>query len=153
MAELLTGLMVGSLVGGVIPVVNAEVMVVVATLAATSAGAPAVVAVATIGQMIAKTGLFLTARWAPARLPRRARVALDRGAAAIEGREGAVNSLMLVSAVVGLPPFMGVSVAAGALRVSWQSFVVIGSIGRALRFSGVAWAAVKFGEVALEMIG
>ena len=88
-------------------------LVVIATVAVSAWGAPVVAAIVTVGQMVAKMGLFLTARWAPSRLPPRARVALSRGSSAIEGRDGAVNSIIGVSAFVGLPPFYAVSLAAG----------------------------------------
>jgi membrane protein YqaA with SNARE-associated domain len=153
MWEMLLGLLVWSLIGGVVPVVNAEAMVVVATLATSAAAVPVVAAVATVGQMIAKVGLYVAARWAPSRLPQRARVALQRGSEAIERRPGAVHGVILLSAVLGLPPFYGVSLAAGALRTSLQSFIVLGALGRGVRFGALAWAASRFGDAALDFLG
>ena len=153
MWELLIGLLVWSLVGGVVPVVNAEAMVVLAALAAPAAAVPLVAIVATIGQMIAKVGLYGAARWAPSRLPRRARLALQSGSEAIERRPRAVHGMILLSAVVGLPPFYAVSLAAGALKTSLHGFVVLGSVGRGVRFALLAWAATHFGEAALELLG
>jgi len=153
MWEMMLGLLLWSLVGGIVPIVNAEVMVVVAILATSAAAIPVVAVVATVGQMIAKVVLYLTARWAPSRLPDRARRALDQGSEAIERRPGAVRGVILFSAVVGLPPFYGVSLAAGALKTSWRSFVVLGSLGRVVRFAVVAWAASRFGEAAFDFLG
>ena len=107
----------------------------------------------TLGQMIAKMGLYLTARLAPSRLPRRAQEALVKGADAIEHRRGAVHSIIAVSSVVGLPPFYAVTLAAGALKVPWLGFFAIGLLGRALRFGALAYAASRFGEVALDFVG
>lgn len=153
MWEVMTGLLVGSLVGGLVPVVNAEAIVVVTTLATSAAAIPLIAVIATTGQMIAKLGLFMTARWAPSRLPPRAHAALERGREVIGRYPRAVHAIVFVSAVVGLPPFYAVSLAAGALGTAVLPFLILGTAGRALRFTFVAWAASRFGEAALGLLG
>jgi membrane protein YqaA with SNARE-associated domain len=58
-------------------------------------------------------------------------------------RPVAAGSLVLVSAVVGLPPFAVLAVVAGQLKMNLVLFLVLGLVGRWLRFvavlGGVAW--------------
>ena len=69
MVELLGGLLIGTAISGVVPVVNAELLVLAAAATVPLAGLPLVVAVATGGQMLAKTTLFAVARWVPRQTP------------------------------------------------------------------------------------
>jgi len=146
MWEILGGLLVGTAVSGILPLVNAELLVVGAAIAAPGAGVPLVVAVSTVGQMTTKTLLYGMARWAPARLPSKARAILDRASGAVAARGGAASSLVFASAAVGVPPFYGMSLAAGALGMRLRIFLVSGSLGRVLRFGAVALAARWVGE-------
>lgn len=104
-------------------------------------GIPLVALVSTTGQMATKTALFGVARWAPGRLGGKARVALDRAAEVVAARGGSVGSLVFASAVTGIPPFYGTSLAAGALGMRLQSFLLSGGAGRLVRFALVAWVA------------
>jgi membrane protein YqaA with SNARE-associated domain len=45
---------------------------------------------------------------------------------------------MLASGMVGVPPFYVVTVLAGTLRVSLAEFLLIGTVGRAVRFIALA---------------
>jgi membrane protein YqaA with SNARE-associated domain len=139
MLEMLLGLLVASAVSGVVPLVNAELLVVGAAAALPAVGVPLVAAVSTIGQMASKTSLFALARWAPAHLPAKARRTVSSMRDRVERREGTVGSLVLASAATGFPPFYGVSLATGALGMRLSSFVLTGSIGRFLRFGVLAW--------------
>jgi membrane protein YqaA with SNARE-associated domain len=152
MWEVLGGLLLGTAVSGILPLVNAELLVAGVVMAAPEIGIPLVATVSTMGQMATKTALFGLARWAPTRLPRRARAALERAAAAVSARGGAAGSLVLASAVTGLPPFLGVSLAAGALGMRLRSFLVSGAVGRLVRFAVIACAARYLGEDALDML-
>jgi len=141
MWEILGGLLVGTVVSGVVPIVNAELLVAGAAVAAPGVGVVLLAMVSAVGQMISKTLLFSVARWAPARLPVKAREQLERASRAVERRGGAASSMVFTSAAVGLPPFYGISLAAGALGMRLRTFVVSGGIGRLLRFGALAWAA------------
>ncbi|MDA0329885.1 MAG: hypothetical protein O2958_12870 [Gemmatimonadetes bacterium] len=153
MWEILGGLLVGSAISGVLPLVNAEVLVLVAAAAVPAVGVPLVAIVGTVGQMSAKTSLFALARWAPHRLPQRARGSLNRTSEALKSRGGAISSLVFTSAVTGLPPFYGVSLATGALGMRLSSFVASGGSGRLIRFGVLACAGRRFGEDALSFLG
>lgn len=147
MWEILAGLGVGCVVSGVVPLVNAELLVVAAAIAVPTPAIPLVVMVATFGQMLTKTLLFEIARRAPARLPARARAALDRAVDRVRDRQATAGSLVFASAASGIPPFYGVSLAGGALGIRMQTFLVTGAAGRALRFGVIAWAAHSVGSL------
>jgi membrane protein YqaA with SNARE-associated domain len=146
MWEILGGLLIGTAVSGIVPLVNAELLVVGAAIAAPGIGVPFVVAASTAGQMSTKTLLYGVARWAPGRLPPRARAVLERASAALAARGGAGRSLVFASAAIGVPPFYGVSLAAGALKMRLQDFLVSGTAGRIIRFGALALAARYVGE-------
>ena len=141
MWEILGGLIVATAVSGVIPLVNAELVVVGAAAAVPAVGIPLVAALSTLGQMSTKTTLFVLARWAPSKLPGRARAAVARATASVERRGGAMSSLVFASAATGLPPFYGVSLASGALGMPVSRFVLAGGLGRFVRFGALAWLA------------
>lgn len=151
MWEIMGGLLVGTAVSGVVPFVNAELLVVAAAAALPGIGVPIVTAVSTVGQMSTKIVLFALAKWAPSRLPERARAALERAAQKVAERDRAAGSLVFTSAFTGLPPFYGVSLVSGALGVSFGTFVVTGFLGRAARFGLLAWGASAIGPDILEL--
>jgi membrane protein YqaA with SNARE-associated domain len=148
----LGGLLVGTAISGVLPIVNAELLVAAAAIAAPGIGVPIVAAVSATGQMISKTLLFSLARWAPSRLPARARSILERSSQSVASRGGAAGSLVFTSAAVGLPPFYVVSLAAGALGMRLRTFVLPGGAGRLVRFGALAWAARHVGGGLLEAL-
>ena len=119
---------------GFVPVVNIETYLVAAT--ALMPGAPALAAAAALGQMAAKTLLFLGGRGVvnvPSRQLERARDIAARFAA----RGRSAPALVFTSALTGLPPFYVVSVAAGMGGLRAGPFVVAGLAGRFLRFGAV----------------
>lgn len=138
---LLSGLFVGAAVSGVVPLVNAELLVAGAAVLVGAPALPLVALVVGAGQMLTKSLLYGLARWAPARLPGRARRRLDRAAANLTGRGRAVGTMILASALLGIPPFYGVSLAAGAVRVPVATYLVPGAAGRWVRFALLAWLA------------
>ena len=151
MAALLGGLFIATVVTGVIPVMSAELLVVAAAVAVPGIGWVLVTVTATLGQMTGKTGLFALARWAPEKLPARARGPLRRASEKLATRQGSIGALVLASAVIGLPPLYGMSLACGALRVRWATFIVPGVVGRAMRFGFLAYLGYTIGPGVLEM--
>jgi membrane protein YqaA with SNARE-associated domain len=142
MSPVMTVLMtlVVSAAGAVVPLVNTELYllgvaaVVPSELAAVSAVAAAV------GQMAGKCVLYVVARsangWRNARLQRALAEAHRRF-----GKRGALGAvLVMTSAAAGLPPFYVVAVACGALRWSFSRFLVLGLVGRTVRFGAVVLA-------------
>jgi membrane protein YqaA with SNARE-associated domain len=54
------------------------------------------------------------------------------------------GATVFVSASVGIPPFAIVAVLAGTLRMSLTTFVLVGFVGRTLRFASILGAAEFF---------
>lgn len=119
-------------VGGLLPLVNCEVYLLVVAATASPAQVPGIVVAAAFGQMTGKVLLYLTGRGA-LRLPLRSdgdhrwseRLRLG-------GRKA--DGVVLTSAFSGIPPFYAVSVGAGVMRWDLGRFVVMGTCGRLLRF-------------------
>lgn len=131
---LLTATFVYCIASGLIPIVNAEVFLVAVAVTAPSSSAAGLVVMATLGQMVAKVILYLAGRGV-LRLPLgRRRAALEAVRERFE-RWRSRDLLVAVSATTGFPPFYAATLVAGALRYSLPRFVVIGSLGRLVRFS------------------
>ena len=143
---LLTSAFVASVVSGFIPFVNAEVVVAGAAVAAPPGYMIPVILVCSIGQMLAKVALYAGMRWLPDRLPAKATERLDRASEKVKKLEEAGLALVLVSAIVGLPPFYLISLAAGAMKLNLTGFAIAGTAGRFVRFAIIAYGAVAAGD-------
>jgi membrane protein YqaA with SNARE-associated domain len=148
-----------SVLSGLLPLVNGEVYLIAAILVAGdppgasggAAGADApyminalvLALLVAVGQMIAKVGLYYTARGA-AQLGRSTRLGqrLEQAQALAERWRGKPLTVLFLSAVTGLPPFYLVSLLAGVLRIRFGTFVVLGLVGRVLRFVALALVVV-----------
>lgn len=144
-AALLTSAFVMSVVSGLVPFVNAEVLVAGTALAAPPGYAVPAVVVCSAGHMAAKVGLYAGARWLPERLPAKARERLERASDKTKRLEQAGLILVLFSGTAGIPPFYLITLAAGAMRMKLTSFIAVGLAGRGVRFAVIAWAAVAAG--------
>lgn len=123
---------------GVVPLINAEAyLLYVGSVASRADIAPLVVA-AVLGQMCAKSLLYLGGRGV-LRIPRRHQPnpRIEAVRARLAGGRWTTGGLTFVSALTGLPPFYGLSVMAGMLGWPFARFVFCGSAGRGLRFSAV----------------
>jgi membrane protein YqaA with SNARE-associated domain len=114
-----------------------------ALLLALSAAVPAplllpVAALATVGHMGAKTLVYLASRGTEPMVPARHRPALQRVRALLLRRRRVQLLTVLVSALGGVPPFYLVTVCCGVLRLPLRDFLVAGTVGRGLRFAGLA---------------
>ncbi len=122
----------GAVVSSLVPLVNAELLL-MGLAVAYPASAPLLVVVMAAGQMAGKSVLFLGG----GRLTRsslQARLARWR----LDGRTRRAGApLVGVSAFTGLPPFYLVSVAAPALGVPFRTFFAAGLAGRLLRFAAL----------------
>ena len=143
---LLSSAFAASVVSGFIPSVNAEIVVAGAAVAAPPGYMIAVIVVCSVGQMLAKVALYAGMRWLPERLPKKATARLERASEKVRKLEQAGLSLVLVSAIVGLPPFYLISLAAGAMKLNLTGFIVTGTVGRVIRFAIIAYGAVAAGD-------
>ncbi len=104
---------------------------------------------AAVGQMIGKVIFYYAGQGTlmlPARLrrePDRQRAGrwthqLNRFQETAQRRPIWMAGLMLTSALTGLPPFAAISVLAGMVKVRLATFLIIGLVGRFVRFAAVA---------------
>jgi membrane protein YqaA with SNARE-associated domain len=140
------GTFVYALLSGAIPVLNCEVFLLVLAMKAPREMLFPLIVTTTAGQMVAKSLLYWAGRGV-LRLPAGARVETilaSLGCKIGRGWRGAL--LVFVSAVIGVPPFYAMSVACGAMRWSFASFLVFGCLGRLVRFSFVLLVPPGFGK-------
>jgi membrane protein YqaA with SNARE-associated domain len=129
------------LIGGFVPIVNAEVYVASAGALADRAAILPLVVAATLGQMTAKTAIFLGGHGL-LRLPAaKESVRMQRVLARARAWRGPIELFVFVSAVVGIPPFYIVSLLGGTLNLSVARFIALGFTGRLIRFFLIAWGA------------
>lgn len=135
----------GALVFGVgsafLPILNAEAYAVIGAASTRSHAVAVAVAVAlAVGQTLGKLVLFELARRGRQRLSDRVHrkpTISARWASNIDGaltRRSSGVALVLASALIGLPPLLAVSVAAGASRQRRREFLVACFLGRVGRF-------------------
>ena len=134
----LTTYVVG-VVSGFVPVVNLEVYLVwVAAITPTSQAA-AITVLATLGQMTAKTLMYLAGAGVlkiSVRKPGQKLLAVQKKMAQWHHRLGL---FIFLSASLGVPPFYVVSIASGICRVPVAVFAVWGLAGRLVRFAVVVY--------------
>ena len=94
-------------------------------------------ALATASHMAAKTVVYLGGRRALAAVPARHRARVDSMGARLAGRRGAQLLVVLLSAITGLPPFYVVTAMCGALQIPLRDYLLAGTTGRAVRFTGL----------------
>lgn len=139
--SVIVGAAAACLAGGVLPWINSEIAVVSAALLLPRATLLVLVVSCALAQMTAKCGLYGVTRWAPHRLPHRARKLLDR-AQRYRGRRRLLAIAAFTGALVAVPPFYLVTLACGLLRVPLALFVVAGVAGTTIRYGLLAWAAL-----------
>jgi membrane protein YqaA with SNARE-associated domain len=132
-----------ALVSGLIPfVLNIELyLLAVATL--TKASPVAIVALTTAGQMLAKFILYQVGRGA-LNVKWIRRGTMSKAADAFVKHPASSMTVVAVSALTGFPPFYGVSLMAGTLRLPLVSFLTVGTVCRVIRFGAVYWAPSLF---------
>ena len=140
------GTFVVSIISGLVPVVNAEIFLVglVRLAVDRSSQLPAIVIAAATGQMVAKIGLYRAGQ-SLLDLPRgRYQAKIETVRRKLEQWKSRPYFIYAVSAVTGLPPFYLTVLAAGAMKIRFRAFLVIGLAGRLLRFAvlvAIAWEA------------
>ncbi|HEU4512616.1 MAG TPA: hypothetical protein VFR87_05880 [Nocardioidaceae bacterium] len=149
MRDLLTIAVLG-FVSALVPVINIEAYLAVRA-AVTQVDAVWLLALfAALGQMVGKLVWYqigassLGWGWVRRKIEKpKVAASLELWRARTHQRPVLAGSLVLVSAVVGLPPFAVLAVVAGQLRMSLALFLSLGLLGRWLRFvgllGGVAW--------------
>ncbi len=138
-AGVLAGVVALCLSGAFVPWVSAELVVGGAAAVLDRAWLPVLVLAASAAQMTGKAALYALARWAPERLPARARSAMARVGDRLAGRRGGTAAVLVASSAFGAPPFYLTTLASGLLGVSFPLFLAAGAAGTLARTSTVAW--------------
>lgn len=137
------GTFVVSIIAAVIPLVNTEVFLVgLVKLAVDDASQlPLLIAAAALGQMVGKIGLYY-AGMGMLELPRgRYKAKIEKVREKLEKWQTKPYLIFAISASVGLPPFYVTTLAAGAMKIRFKAFFIIGTLGRAARFAFFAYGA------------
>jgi membrane protein YqaA with SNARE-associated domain len=146
------GLLGVSIASALLPLINIEVYLV--GLVAVSGGERLwlLAAVGGLGQMVGKVVWYylgansLRWGWVRRRMERpKAKAKLELWQRRTHDRPALGGLLVFASASAGIPPFAIIAVLAGQLRMSFTLFMVVGFVGRTLRFAlvlgGADWAA------------
>ena len=135
------------ILSALIPVLNAEVYL-AALAASQSPPLWPMAIVAAAGQMIGKIIYYylgkssLEWQWVKKRTDTpRFQTGLERWRSRLDHRPWVAALFVFVSASVGIPPFAIVAVLAGTLRMSLTMFVLVGFLGRVLRFASILGAS------------
>jgi len=125
-------------VSGLVPAANTEAYLLAIAALAPREVLPAAVVAVTGGQMLAKACIYLAGQGACSgrRLGRHAHKLVALGGR-LAGAQAQASSLVFSSALVGIPPFYAVSLAAGSLRYPLKRFLLVGASGRLIRFAAV----------------
>jgi membrane protein YqaA with SNARE-associated domain len=128
---------------GLIPfVINIELYLIAVAVLAHASPVP-MIGLVTMGQMTAALILHFSGMGVR-NLRFLRRVPLDRAEAVFKKYPGHSLGVVGFSSLTGLPPFYAVSLLSGALRVPSLRFMVIGTAGRAVRFTAVYLAPGLF---------
>lgn len=141
------------LVSAWVPVVNAEAYLGAAATQEVSSWW-AIAAAAALGQMTGKVGFFLLGRqslsweWMARKMAKlRVDRWVDQMARGAQTRPWVAWAIVFVSAAVGVPPFAIISFLAGQVRVSLTAFLLLGTIGRFLRFATIVLGVETVGDL------
>ena len=130
-----------AVVSALIPVVNAELLLLsLIALTASRGGAVTMALIVTAGQVTGQGLLYWLARgvttWRPSRLYG---AAIDRWRARFEGAPRSLTGFLFVSATTGLPPFYAITVLSGTFRINFARYIIVALAGRAIRFVAIAF--------------
>ena len=129
------------LVGGFVPWVNTEAAVVGAALLLPPGFLPVLVLGAALAQVFAKGTLYGLARWAPHRMPHKARAQLER-VSELALRRRSLGLTVLASSAFGFPPFYLVTLACGTVALPFRAFLAPALAGSVVRYAVLSLATV-----------
>ncbi len=133
-----------TVVSAIVPWVNAEVIVAsLPAVAETPVALAVLVVVATIGQMAGKCVVYWTARRGTRTPSAAVQGRIDRWRRPFERHAWAPAAFVLLSSIVGLPPFYLTTMLAGAVRMNFTLFLVAGTTGRLVRFGALVVGVTK----------
>jgi membrane protein YqaA with SNARE-associated domain len=138
---ILAGALAVCAIGGFLPWVNTEAVVVGAALVLPRGVLPLLVLGAASIQVLAKGTLYGLARWAPQAMPRRARAQLER-LSGLATRRRSLALTVLASSTCGVPPLYLVTLACGTVAVPPGTFLAAAFLGTVVRYTVLSVATV-----------
>lgn len=128
-----------SILSGIIPVINTEVyLVAVATM--TPAQAWPIILITTLGHLIAKIILYQLGRHGVRPHAHRFQRQMERAEDAMRKHPWGTDAVVAISGLTGFPPFYGVSVMAGVMKIPFLRFLLVATPARLVRFIIVFFA-------------
>jgi membrane protein YqaA with SNARE-associated domain len=126
------------LASGLIPVINAEVfLIIISSALLPKSQLLLITALAALGQMTAKCLLYVGVRTSFRRPPRRYEAKLARTQERLAHWRYGSGGFIFVSATTGFPPLYATSLLAGLLKLNFPTFLICGLAGRFIRFGVV----------------
>lgn len=137
-----------SVASALLPLINVEAYLVGLTALTATDAVWSLALVGGVGQMVGKVVWYYLGanalKWGSVRRKLekpKARAKLELWRDRTHDRPWFAAGLVFVSAVTGFPPFAIIAVLAGQLRMNLGMFVVVGTVGRTLRFAAVLGGA------------
>lgn len=134
------GTLAVGVLSGLVPVINGELYLIGVVLLTGQVWPAILLAVlVAIGQMIAKVVLYKAAHEAGS-VGKTSKVGkkIEKWRAKIVKWQDKPLAITFVSALTGLPPFYVITLLAGVLGVRFRTFMILGIIGRLVRFVAIA---------------
>lgn len=129
-----------AVLSAVIPIINIEIYLLGASALAPREFALPLVLAGTIGQVLGKIALYYVGTGALKLPGKRLKTALERAQERVKQNPRLGGALLFASASVGLPPFYLMTIVAGAARMNLLAFIVLGFLGRMIRFGVIVMA-------------
>lgn len=120
---------------GFIPVMNAEAYLLVVSATSSPATIVPLILAAGLGQMTAKSIMYLAGRGVLSLNFGRYQERLDATSQKLSKSKLGPGGFIFVSGFAGLPPFYVISILAGTLRIPFLVFFLPGGAGRLARFA------------------
>jgi len=134
---LITASFLAGLISALFPPLNIEVFLFGVAAITKPTGLPAVVVSAAIGQMLGKIGFYFAGRGFMKLPLGRYQAKFDEWSVRLGRSKRGVDLVMFSSSLWGVPPFLVVPYLAGVFKLSFERFLLLGMLGRLLRFSAV----------------
>ena len=127
------------LLSALVPVVNAEIWVAGAAAILPKSRYPAMLVFFTLGTMIGKGLVFMGAEKLAVKATPKVRERIERVSSLLHRRPAMAWPVVFLSAVVGIPPYYPITIAAGIVRMGLVMFLAVGYAGRLARFAAIAY--------------
>jgi membrane protein YqaA with SNARE-associated domain len=122
------------LISGFVPIINAEIYLVIVSATITKSSFIPVLFLATVGQMTAKAVFYFSGMGIIKLSLKRYESKIDAVMVKMQKWKSKVDLLIFLSAFTGFPPFYVIPIVAGIIPHNFIRFFISGFTGRLLRF-------------------